>query len=605
MSYSQVGPNSSVFAALPFSTFLELPHGVPDGTVAVVLDVDKLYIYDLGTDTWVVASGGGVAASRLINTTAPLTGGGDLSADRTLAITQSNGSQDGYLSSTDWSTFNNKVATTRTISTTSPLSGGGDLSANRTISISQSSGSTNGFLSSTDWNTFNNKQPAGSYEVTTNKGAASGYCPLDASSKVPASYLPSTVMEFKDIWNPNTNTPALVDGTGDAGDVYWVSAAKSSAVSGLTDPSMVNFQIGDLVIYSSVSGKWKLTTPAAGVSSVNSAQGAVTVNAINQLTGDVTAGPASGSQSQAATISANAVTNSKMAAMSANTVKANQTGSSANPSDTPLSTVTESTSSVLTLSNWSNATIGSVAPTIEVKKATASVDGYLAAADFTSFNSKVSSTRAINTTSPLTGGGDLSADRTLSIPAATTSVSGYLTSTDWNTFNNKEPAITSGTTSQYWRGDKSFQTLNVAALLAFTDGSSAASGKVNELIEGSTALATANVAASGSWGYAHTQSLTAGRWLVYGMAQISENGAVLTDSVAVGVSTSANPGSITFNYVMQMPYISSGGSDDVILVSPPRLLSLSATTSVYCNTKIGYSSGTPKHAGAIFAVRIG
>jgi len=50
-----------------------------------------------------------------------------------------------------------KVPTTRTISTTAPLSGGGDLSANRTLSITQATTSTNGFLSSTDWNTFNGK----------------------------------------------------------------------------------------------------------------------------------------------------------------------------------------------------------------------------------------------------------------------------------------------------------------------------------------------------------------------------------------------------------------------------------------------------------------
>jgi hypothetical protein len=67
-------------------------------------------------------------------------------------------SVDGYLTSTDWTTFNNKVATTRSISTTAPLSGGGDLSANRTLSIAQSTTSTDGYLSSTDWNTFNSKQ---------------------------------------------------------------------------------------------------------------------------------------------------------------------------------------------------------------------------------------------------------------------------------------------------------------------------------------------------------------------------------------------------------------------------------------------------------------
>ena len=51
-----------------------------------------------------------------------------------------------------------KVETTRSISTTSPLSGGGDLSADRTLSIAQANTSTDGYLSSTDWNTFNGKQ---------------------------------------------------------------------------------------------------------------------------------------------------------------------------------------------------------------------------------------------------------------------------------------------------------------------------------------------------------------------------------------------------------------------------------------------------------------
>lgn len=53
------------------------------------------------------------------------------------------------------------------ISTTAPLQGGGDLSTNRTFSITQAGASTDGYLSSTDWNTFNNKQPAGSYVPTS------------------------------------------------------------------------------------------------------------------------------------------------------------------------------------------------------------------------------------------------------------------------------------------------------------------------------------------------------------------------------------------------------------------------------------------------------
>jgi hypothetical protein len=63
-----------------------------------------------------------------------------------------------------------------TIATTAPLQGGGDLSTNRTLSISQSSTSSNGYLSSTDWNTFNNKQTAGNY-ITSLTGEATALGP--------------------------------------------------------------------------------------------------------------------------------------------------------------------------------------------------------------------------------------------------------------------------------------------------------------------------------------------------------------------------------------------------------------------------------------------
>lgn len=96
-------------------------------------------------------------SSRLISTAAPLMGGGDLTADRTISISQATTSSDGYLSSIDWNTFNDKVSTSRSILTASPLTGGGDLSTNRTISIPVASTSTDGYLSATDWNIFNNK----------------------------------------------------------------------------------------------------------------------------------------------------------------------------------------------------------------------------------------------------------------------------------------------------------------------------------------------------------------------------------------------------------------------------------------------------------------
>jgi hypothetical protein len=133
-----------------------------------------------------------------------------------------------------------------------------------------------------------------------NVGSANGVATLDSSGKIPIAQLPASVFIYQGVWDPNTNTPTLADGTGTTGFVYWVSAARLTAVPGLNNASMVNFQIGDLVIYNGT--QYELTTPAAGVQSVNGSTGAVTVNAINQLTGDGTAGPASGSASAALTL---------------------------------------------------------------------------------------------------------------------------------------------------------------------------------------------------------------------------------------------------------------------------------------------------------------
>jgi hypothetical protein len=77
----------------------------------------------------------------------------------TLSITQSGASTNGYLSSTDWNTFNNKqpagTYVTSVTGTAPVVSSGGTTPA---ISMTAANTSTNGYLTSTDWNTFNNKQ---------------------------------------------------------------------------------------------------------------------------------------------------------------------------------------------------------------------------------------------------------------------------------------------------------------------------------------------------------------------------------------------------------------------------------------------------------------
>jgi hypothetical protein len=53
---------------------------------------------------------------------------------------------------------------------------------------------------------------------------------------------------------------------------------------------------------------------------------------------------------------------------------------------------------------------------------------------------------------------------TFNLPTASATNRGALSSADWSTFNAKEPAIAAGTTSQYYRGDKTFQTHNIASI---------------------------------------------------------------------------------------------------------------------------------------------
>jgi hypothetical protein len=78
---------------------------------------NEALIYESSTQLWknkTLATALGytpVPTTRNINTTAPLSGGGDLSADRTLSIPQANGSTDGFLDSADWTTFNGKFNT--------------------------------------------------------------------------------------------------------------------------------------------------------------------------------------------------------------------------------------------------------------------------------------------------------------------------------------------------------------------------------------------------------------------------------------------------------------------------------------------------------------
>jgi hypothetical protein len=96
------------------------------------------------------------------------------------------------------------------------------------------------------------------YQLRSEKGNANGYASLDSGGKVPISQLPSSIMEYKGMWNAATNTPTLANGTGDTGDVYICNVA--GTVNFGAGP--LTFAVGDYVIYSGTI--WQRSSGAVG-----------------------------------------------------------------------------------------------------------------------------------------------------------------------------------------------------------------------------------------------------------------------------------------------------------------------------------------------------
>ena len=155
----------------------------PNGTGFVTLgnykfDVDQtvgagqdeyVLTYDHAAASISLAAGGGGGTVTSVTGTLPISSTGGTTP--ALSISQSATAADGYLSSTDWNTFNNKGSGTVTsVTGTLPISSSGG--ATPALSISQSATAADGYLSSADWNTFDGKQDTLSLTTTGTSGAA-------------------------------------------------------------------------------------------------------------------------------------------------------------------------------------------------------------------------------------------------------------------------------------------------------------------------------------------------------------------------------------------------------------------------------------------------
>ena len=214
--------------------------------------------------------------------------------------------------------------TLASLSATTPLSYNSSTGA---FSISQSNTTTNGYLSFTDWNTFNGKQAAlngtgfvkasgttisydNSTYLTTISGITAGgelsgtYAnPSLVNSAVTGKVLTGvnitggTVVDtdsiltafgkvqnqingliggsiYKGTWNASTNTPTLTSSVGTNGNYYIVSVAGSTNLNGITD-----WQVGDWAIFQ--GSVWQKVDNTDSVVSVNGFTGAVSLTTSN------------------------------------------------------------------------------------------------------------------------------------------------------------------------------------------------------------------------------------------------------------------------------------------------------------------------------------
>lgn len=546
-----------------------------DGTTATPLKIAQQgatanQVLKWNGTSWIPAND--ISGLAMVSVTAPLTGDGTTA--NPLTIAQANATTSGFLSSADWSIFNNKLSlvavTARlsgngttanpldiaqqgatsgqalkwngtiwspaddiglaTVAVNAPLSGNG-ISASP-LAIAQANSTTNGFLSSADWTTFNNK--LSSVAVTARlTGDGTTTNPLDLAQQGATN---GQVLKWNGaIWSPADDvggltavaTDATLSGDGTAANVLkiaqqgatngqilkwngttWLPASDNGlstvsvrspelAGSGTTVDPIVLAQQG------ATNGqvlKWNGTSWSP---TVDNGLATVAVNA--PLTGNgTTATPvsmpqANGSTSGYLTSSDWTIFNNKLSTVAV-TARLTGNGTTTNPLDIAQQGATNGQTLKWNGSTWipgddltglssvsANAPItgnGTTGNPLTMVQANSTTSGFLSSTDWTTFNNKLSTVAVtprltgngttanpldiaqqgatngqtlkwngstwvpgddltglttVAANAPITGNG--TAGNPLTLAQANGTTNGFLSSTDWTTFNNKLSAV--------------------------------------------------------------------------------------------------------------------------------------------------------------------
>lgn len=213
-------------------------------------------------------------------------------------------------------------------------------------------------------------------------GAPNGIATLDSSSKLVISQMPISVMDYKGTYDIVTNTPNLQDGVGNQGDVYVCTTA-GTRTFGVGNTLTVS--VGDWLIYNGT--KWEKT--------LGNNIGSGTVTSVGILLG--TTGTDVNISNSPITSSGNINLNIPTASATARGLLSNADWVNFNNKQNTLTfgNLTESVSSVLTITGGTNSLIGSGA-TIQVKQSSSLQNGFLSSSDWVTFNSKVSAIGGTN-----------------------------------------------------------------------------------------------------------------------------------------------------------------------------------------------------------------
>jgi predicted nucleic acid-binding Zn-ribbon protein len=149
-----------------------------------------------------------------------------INTNNVISISKSDSSTSGYLSSSDWTTFNNKQ---NSLTFSSPLNNSSNI-----ISIPQANTSTSGYLSLSDWNTFNNKQNSLTFSGPLNN--TSNTISISQANTSTSGYLSSTDWNT---FNNKVSSPFTPSAYG-SGTNYYLAYPNSISVGTTAKSHSIN-----------------------------------------------------------------------------------------------------------------------------------------------------------------------------------------------------------------------------------------------------------------------------------------------------------------------------------------------------------------------------